>query len=851
MIYNFESENVPKEKVGGKAFNLAHLDSIHDINVPKWICLSTDVFYKFLGNKKSEYENLLIDYKDENREKIIELIKSTNFSNELKNQIKEQMRKYFKDNIELAVRSSATDEDSSNYSFAGMLESYLNVKNDENIYEYIKKCYISCFSERIMEYRKKYALINKDISVAVIIQEMVDADYAGVIFTINPNTNNPDEIKISIVKGLGEKLVSGMENSNDYVIDIFNSIVKKDSVELYELDEKTIIDLAKKARIIEDSYELKRGQDIEFAIKNNEIFILQCRVITTYDFVDKRKYRTILDNSNIIESYSGVTTPLTYTFAREVYGKIYHQTLRNFFIKEDVIEKITDDLNNMLYFYENKIYYKLNSWYKMTSLYPGYEKNKEYMENMMGVKTPLKETTKQANNRLIKIYIRFIYKMLRMKKDSKLFLEKFNKVTSPYNNNTFENKSNKELVKIYNDLEEEILNDFTTPIANDMGAMVFYGMLTDSMKKHKFKDYEGIISSIMTKQGNVESAKQTSDLIDIIIKIKEDEILKNKFLNNDININSNEPIINDIKDYLLKFGSRSMEELKLETVTMNENPDFLFKTINNYLKIDNIESINNEEENRTEKNNREKEVYKYYNIISKIYLNKLIKITKYFIRNRECLRLRRTYIYAIVRNIFLRIGKNFENDKIIENYRDIFFMEKDEIFNIISNDNIAHSNLKSIIEKRKKEYENNKEKKTYERMYFYGDITPENMLPIYNEQETTTNSNSNIIKGVAGGGQVVEGIVKYVQEPSDVDINGYILMAKRTDPGWTILFPMAKAIIIERGSVLSHSAVIAREMGITLVVGVRGLTEKVKDGAKVRVDGINGTIEILGEENEG
>ena len=172
-------------------------------------------------------------------------------------------------------------------------------------------------------------------------------------------------------------------------------------------------------------------------------------------------------------------------------------------------------------------------------------------------------------------------------------------------------------------------------------------------------------------------------------------------------------------------------------------------------------------------------------------------------------------------------------------------MEKNEIIDIVNGKKI--DNIKQKITIRIKDYNENKEKETFERMYFYGKITRKNMLPIYNEQET--NLNESVLKGVAGGGKVVEGIVKYVQEPTDADINGYILMAKRTDPGWTILFPMAKAIIIERGSVLSHSAVIAREMGITLVVGVRGLTEKIKDGCKVRVDGINGTIEILEDKN--
>ena len=123
------------------------------------------------------------------------------------------------------------------------------------------------------------------------------------------------------------------------------------------------------------------------------------------------------------------------------------------------------------------------------------------------------------------------------------------------------------------------------------------------------------------------------------------------------------------------------------------------------------------------------------------------------------------------------------------------------------------------------------------------------MLPVFGRKEVTL-GDAATLQGVAGGGKVVEGIVKYVTEPEDTDIEGYILMAKRTDPGWTVLFPMAKAIIIERGSVLSHSAVIAREMGITLVVGIRGLTKRIEDGMRIRVDGIRGTVEILEEDDE-
>ena len=833
MIYTYTDDNVPLNKVGGKAYNLAHLGRVKSIRVPKWICLSTDVFYEFLDERAEEYQRLLQSYTPKNREKIIRIINECEFSEELKDKISGVLLDVFQPNEKFAIRSSATDEDSDNFSFAGMLDSSLNVNLNE-VFRHIKKCYISGFSERAMEYRAKNGLVREDIAVAVIVQEMVEAELAGVMFTINPKTNNPDETQISLVTGVGEQLVSGEKNSIDFVVDIMGEITEGD---INKVNKDIILDLARQGEIIENSYEKRTGKDIEFAIaKSGKIFMLQCRTIAKYAFVDKRKPRTILDNSNIIESYSGVTTPLTYTFAKEVYGKIYHQTLKNFFIPESVVRSVSHDLNNMLYFYENKIYYKLNSWYKLMSLYPNYNTNKKYMENMMGVKTPLKETTIGANKRLIKIYSSFLYKMLTLKKHSRKFLKKFNQVTEPYNGDTFEGKSNKELLKIYTEIESQILNDFTTPIINDIGAMVFYGMLTDSLKKHGVKDTEGTISSILSRQGNVESAEQTENLLKIVDKIKDDNELKNRFLSKDISLNDNDKIISDIKDYLAKFGARSMDELKLETVTMQENPELLFDMIRNYLKID------GKKRNIYSRNIQEAEVYKNYKLITRWYTKTLFKIVKYLVRNRESLRLRRTYIYAIVRNIYLRIGKNFKESGILSNHRDIFWLEKDEIKAIIYG--AKNDGVRDIVRKRKTEYKKNKSKVIYERMYFYGEVRDDNMLPIYSKQEVE--DETNILRGVAGGGEPIEGIVKYVEDPTSADINGYILMAKRTDPGWTVLFPMVKAIIIERGSILSHSAVIAREMGITLVVGVRGLTDKIKDGDKIRVDGINGTIEILG-----
>lgn len=844
MIYKFDDE-VKLDKVGGKAYNLYHLKS-NGFNVPKWICLSNDCFKLFLGKKYKKYTSLLEDYKPANSKKIIDLIESSDFDEGFRNELQKTINGCFSSETRFAVRSSASDEDGEKFCFAGMLESYLDVRNDVNtIINKIKKCYVSAFSERIMKYREENKLVNKKIGVAVIIQEMVDADCSGVIFTTNPITNNTDETVISVVKGIGENLVSGKNDSSDYIVDCLGEIIERDEKGILKFDDETILKLNEIAQKVEKSYKPRRSVDIEYCVKNSEIFILQCRLITNYAYVDKDKPRTILDNSNIIESYAGVTSDLTYSFAREVYGKIYRQTLRSFYIKEKDIESIAYDLDHMLFFFENKIYYRLNGWYKMTALYPGYNKNKQYMETMMGVKTPLRETATQENTRLLKIYARFLNKMIKMKKLSKEFIERFDEVVGVYYNKPLDGYTNKELANIYINLEKNILDDFVTPISNDMGTMVVFGKLTELLKKYKPDNYEKLLSKVLANEGDVESVKQTTDLIEIVEQIKNNaEWLDlfahdNKFVWQKI---VNYPELNEmLQNYIYKYGPRTMDELKLETITVQQNPNLLCDMIREYLEMSKLPKA----EGKVNSSNDEKELLKGLPTVVKTEIKELLKLSKYFIKNRESLRLRRTYIYSVVRNIFLSIGQNFAKEGLINNQRDIFFLEKNEIFDFIQRN--KRIDMRKLIQERKTRYNANAKKVIYDRIYFYGDTTSENALPIFAK---TTSSNENVLTGTAGGGKVVVGKVKYVTNPNNTDVKDCILMAKRTDPGWTTLFPMAKAIIIEHGSMLSHSAVIAREMGMTLVVSVKNLTEKVPDGAIVRVDGVNGTIEILEHNNE-
>ncbi|HAG14213.1 MAG TPA: hypothetical protein DCG49_10180 [Ruminococcus sp.] len=829
------------QTIGGKAYHLEQLDRM-GMPVPEWTVLPTALFTAYLGEQLSAYQALLRDYQPENRQKILDLLDHCDFSPEWKDRITVHLQELFGEQTLLAVRSSAADEDSDAHSFAGMLESWLDVSGTEAVLDAVRKCYRSCFSDRAMQYRARNGLLSPEIRAAVIIQRMIPADYAGVMFTIDPTTNDPDETHISVVKGIGEQLVSGESDSSDYGISAAREIVYRKEADAHVSDEM-LLRLYDYAQQIEKGNTPRIGQDIEFCIQGETIYILQSRAIANYSGIDKSAFRTVLDNSNIIESYSGVTTPLTFTFAREVYAKIYRQTLRTFYVSPEAIASISDDLDNMLCFYENKIYYRLNSWYRMTALYPGYQKNKQYMENMMGVKMTVQESEMGAKTRLVRIYLSFIRRMLRMKKDSAHFLERFAQVTKPYYANSFEGMNNAEALAVYDTLEREILDDFITPIANDMGAMVFYGMLTDQLKKQQIAGYEGMLSAVISKQGDVESAEQSAAVLEIVKEIRNMPELKALFeAENAVimkHMQDDDPVFRKIAAYIRRFGARTMDELKLETVTLFEDPSFLLDTIRGYLHCETLP-----ESGGVQDAGAEQALLAHFGAWKRPWLRLLLRVTKYFIRNRESLRLRRTYIYSVVRNIYLRIGKNLEQAGMLAHYRDVFYLEKAEISEIAAGRWTDPAEIRQKAEQRKAEYAANKSRPIYDRMYFYGSVTPAHMLPVYTRQETEGGA---VLHGAAGGGKPVTGIVKLVEDPAHADVEGYILMAKRTDPGWTVLFPMAKAVIIERGSVLSHSAVVAREMGITLVAGIRGLTDAVQDGMTVRVDGIQGTVEIIGE----
>lgn len=265
---------------GGKGCNLGELYN-NKYNVPNGFVVTTKSYNDFIEIKELK-QDLLDELKglDPGDTKILEdvskklqkLIMDEEIYEELISEIGISLKKLKGDKF--AVRSSATAEDLITASFAGQQDTYLNVKR-KDVLKNVKKCWASLFTPRAIYYRHEKK-IGHDVGMAVVVQEMVPAQYAGVMFTVDPIRKK--FVLVEVASGLGEKVVSGSVTPSSYFLDRKTFAITEKNIE-YEVNESIIKEIAKIGMQIEKHY--KKPQDIEFATIGKKIFILQSRAITT------------------------------------------------------------------------------------------------------------------------------------------------------------------------------------------------------------------------------------------------------------------------------------------------------------------------------------------------------------------------------------------------------------------------------------------------------------------------------------------------------------------------------------------------------------------------------------------
>ena len=894
-LKSYYENNMLEEKIGKKAQNLFEL-AIQGFNVPNFAVIINKYFKEVVLNEvRKNVRNTENCYEindwnsifNENAEQKIENIIKVITNHKISKNFQEEIESIVKNGIYYAVRSSSVEEDSSNFSFAGQFETYLYVRK-ENMLEKIKEVWISSFSPHVMKYRKE-GEINNEINVpAVIIQEMVNSEKAGVGFSVNPVNNNYDEAVISGTYGLGTSIVDGDENGDLFiynkktkeikkeirtkkirqVLDFENQKIKVEEINIEEevLNNDEIRELGENIINIEKYY--GKPQDMEWAFEKEKLYILQSRPITTLEKTDKKTYNTIIwDNSNIVESYPEITLPLTFSFIRKAYSDVYKRFSEITGVPAKVVESYQDVYDNMLGLLKGRVYYNLINWYKLLMLFPNSKGNSKFMEQMMGVKKELSE--ENLNENLLEAegkmtgWEKFRNKLEKSKAGFTLFMnmfliekkaEKFYKIIAENLNgekSDLNKKNIKELKKYYKFLENKFLKNWEIPIINDFLVMVWFGLSKKMAEKYIKEDFEKAHNTLIAQEGNSMISVEPSRYIKKMSQmIKDDKSLQNE-VKNIINENKKSPadivkltqnaeFNSTLNEYMEKFGDRTVHELKLEALTLREEPLFLIKMIYSLSITENVQE--HAKRNILEE---QKKIYDSLKInpIKKYLLKKTLFYAKKFIRLRENLRYERTKVFGTVRKIMKKMGVHLKNNNLINNEKDVFYLTVDEIFGLVDG-SIIDVDLKKLIELRKKEYKKYEAEAILPDRFLTRGFLGENFY--YEDLTGNEQGDKNILKGTGCSKGVVKGKVKIVLNPMNTEVeDGDIVVTKSTDPSWVMVFPLLKGLIVEKGSLLSHSAIISREMNIPAIVGVQGATSILKTGDIVQFDGSTGIIKKL------
>lgn len=911
-LFVADSERWPaadgKQMAGEKADNLCFL-SKNGINVPAWIAVTKHAHRSFMNQLNGNLSDTLnaIDYNHVSSiakcgREIRTLIESTPFPEQTKAILELEISKFTNDSSWYAVRSSAVGEDSAANSFAGQMDSFLFVKGTAGILDSIKKCWASAYTDRALAYRNHAALDSNSVEMGVIVQEMIDGDVSGVAFTVNPIKNSFNEIFISATFGAGEGIVSGELDTDQFIVDKKALVLKSTETVFKEnklvfdsekgtgtilkpvpeekrdaacLDQKTLEDMAGTFKTIETLYDFP--QDIEWTVTNGNVHILQARPVTTItktQYIEETGVETIWDNSNIVESYSGVTSPLTFSFIRHAYYMVYLQFCQVLRVPEKVITDEDNNLRNMLGSLNGQVYYNLKNWYRLVSHLPGYNYNKAFMEQMMGVAEEAKfDAPAEKRVSVIKKYLvelprlllaggSLFFQFLTMSPRVTVFMKRVSTYYEKYRRFDFDSVSAHTLHDIYQELEKEVLMHWKAPIVNDFLIMICYGILKNLTAAWNLDEKGTLANDLLCGQGDVESTLPMKMLLSISEDIKADNDLtrqfssltqtelKERYINEDEKRLSHgeKKIRKRLLEYLDEYGFRCMNELKLEEPSLKEKPDFIFMMLKNYLNASQGNTGIDETAIRKKAENHVKRTLKKQYVLKIIprnfVFNRILSFSKKGVSFREYQRFARTKMFGLVRNIFSAMGRKFHDLDIITEPNDIFYLTTEEIF-AFTEGHAVSKNLKGIISLRKEEYSGYSEDLD-QRIYTRG-IVLRNVLSA-DPGKTVVVTEDGVYKGTSCCPGIVIGKVKVILSPNDdMSLNDEILVAGKTDPGWVPLYPAARGVLIERGSILSHSSIVAREMGLPAIVGISGITKILKTGDVVEMDGAAGTVKIISQ----
>ena len=768
-----------------------------------------------------------------------------------------------------AVRSNFSAEDGGEHSFAGQFLTRLNVKR-EKVQEAVQEVFDSYagsleYKEKANRGKEEYCPTKREKAEerkadqrkaeqrkaeqekaeqkklessveTVLIQEMLFPEKSGVLFTKNPK-GILSEMVVVLGQGLGDKVVEDQENVLTYHYFpgeclyqeghghscLSEQAQESPGLGLDEEELKTLFTLGERIERL-----FQKPMDIEFAIEKGKVYILQAREITT---LDMHLPVRILDNSNISESFPGICLPLSESFAGEMYSGIFTSLGRRFLGKK--VSSYEELFQRMVGGFSGRMYYEISSWYDILRLLPFSRKIIPVWQGMLGVSNEEISFSKKTPSFFLKCRIALLFcyyffvSQRKMKELDRFFQERY----ASYSKRVDEEEDAKALYRIFLEMKEDLLREWDITLINDMVSFIsthLYGKKTAfSLETMKPVRALSALKTVARKYG-----------------LDSEEYRREK------------------KSYISAYGDRIVGELKLETRTYRTNEELLDRWILDSLETDSVEK-DCEETSCSGKASELKQRKSF-----------LYRLAESSCNNREISRLHRTRCFGLMRRIVDKIGEKTIGFDVyylsLNELKELLFSGKDFSLKIAREKELRKayerlpvlSRVKLLGKVDRDPLAGEIRVLSYESFKGKGDIEGQIGTPgkeegnrkagrigqMENAGKEDGDSTPRVFfgRGVSKGifrGEVLK--IKSLQEVRATEAKGKILLSYSTDPGWFPYLNMAGGLITERGSLLSHSAILARELEKPAVVNIPNIMEELQSGDIVEIDGDLGICSVL------
>lgn len=781
-----------------------------------------------------------------------------------------------------AVRSSATAEDLPDMSFAGQQDTLLNISGEEALFESIITVWGSLWTARAIGYRARNGIPQETVALAVVVQQMVQSEVSGVLFTANPLTGKRGETVIDATLGLGEALVSGLVEPDQYTVDTDTGQIIRKTIgakalsirstasggvvrqgeaasEQQALLDEQIIALAQLGQRVAAHF--GSPQDIEWAVAGDETYLVQSRPITSLYpipdlFSDDRPLNVLFSFGSV----QGVLDPITplgqdvFRFLAAGFGRIYGLNFTPY-SQTGLLsagERLWINVTNLLRYKLGRNFVR----YVFTVIDPVFhEAAMRIMDDprLPPMAGPVKLRTRAYIFRLIFRAGSFMLGGLiaparmraRQERRINAFVENARMAAQSAPN------LGERVVRFEKLLVETPMSMLVSLVPTvAVGQAVFQPLVRMSASLP-----DGHNTALELTRGLPHNVTTEMDLAlwDVSRAIYADPASRSIFRGAEpaqlaaewLRGNLPPAAQSAVAGFIERYGMRGLAEIDLGRGRWKEDPTPLMQALQSYLDIPEESSPQAMFERGAVQAAAARE--RLVGMIRKTRMGWLKAPLANFAagRVRELAGLRETPKFVVIRifgpwrEALLKDGAALVERGILDRPDDLFFLRMEELKLLAAGDT---RDWRALVTERRQVYEREKRRKQIPRMLL-SDGTA-----IYETAAARAEAGGSVLTGSPVSPGVVEGVVRVVLDPHGANLEpGEILVCPGTDPSWTPLFLAAGGLVMEVGGMMTHGAVVAREYGIPAVVSVTQATTRLKTGQRVRVDGSRGEIEILTE----